>query len=56
MRELIPVLDKNGRIRVNATPLDREALPMVLEYFTREGYRFEVIPVDGALYGYANKG
>ena len=30
MRELIPVLDKNGRIRVNATPLDREALPMVL--------------------------
>jgi hypothetical protein len=30
MREPIPVLDKNGRIRVNATPLDRDALPMVL--------------------------
>lgn len=29
--EVIPALDKNHRIRIHATPLDRESLPMTLE-------------------------
>jgi hypothetical protein len=31
MATVIPALDKTARIRVNATPLDREALPFVIE-------------------------
>jgi hypothetical protein len=30
-RDLLPAMDKNGRIRVAATPLDRESLPMTLQ-------------------------
>src|SRR5262249_46006839 len=44
MRELIPVLDKNGRIRVNATPLDREALPMVLA--RQSGWITKIYPIE----------
>src|SRR6516225_1765398 len=44
MRELIPVLDKNGRIRVNATPLDREALPMVLS--RQPGWVTKIYPIE----------
>jgi hypothetical protein len=44
MRELIPVLDKNGRIRVNATPLDREALPMVLS--RQPGWITKIYPIE----------
>jgi hypothetical protein len=44
MRELIPVLDKNGRIRVNATPLDREALPIVLS--RQPGWITKIYPIE----------
>jgi hypothetical protein len=44
MRELVPALDKNGRIRVNATPLDREALPMTLS--RQSGWITKTYPIE----------
>ena len=42
MAELMPALDKDARIRVSATPLDREALPAVLS----AGSAFKAAGVD----------
>jgi hypothetical protein len=50
MTEVIPALDKCARIRMSATPLDREALPMVLsrqaDWVTRV-YPIEYIDPQG---------
>lgn len=44
MRVVIPAMDKHGRIRVNATPLDREALPFALQKRLR--WKTIVIPIE----------
>jgi len=44
MRVVIPAMDKWGRIRVNATPLDREALPYALQ--RRLGWKTLVVPIE----------
>ena len=44
MSTVIPALDKNARIRVTATPLDREALPFVLE--KRLKWPTKVFPIE----------
>lgn len=44
MRVVIPAMDKHGRIRVNATPLDREALPFALQ--KRLKWKTLVVPIE----------
>src|SRR6516164_9495558 len=44
MTELLPALDRNARIRVAATPLNREALPMWLS--RQSGWVTKVYPVE----------
>jgi hypothetical protein len=44
MRVVIPAMDKHGRIRVNATPLDREALPFQLQ--KRLKWPCQVFPIE----------
>lgn len=44
MRVVIPAMDKHGRIRVNATPLDREALPYQLQ--KRLKWPCQVFPIE----------
>jgi len=44
MRVVVPAMDKWGRIRVNATPLDREALPFALQ--RRLGWKTLTIPIE----------
>src|SRR6516225_5023100 len=44
MTELMPALDRNARIRVAATPLNREALPMWLA--RQSGWVTQVYPVE----------
>ena len=44
MTELVPALDKHARLRVAATPLDREALPMVLA--RQSGWITKVYPIE----------
>jgi hypothetical protein len=44
MTELVPALDKNARLRVAATPLDREALPMVLA--RQSGWITKIYPIE----------
>src|SRR6516225_9738204 len=44
MTELIPALDKQARLRVATTPLDREALPMVLA--RQSGWITRVYPIE----------
>src|SRR6516165_10167079 len=44
MTELVPALDKDARLRVAATPLDREALPMVLA--RQSGWNTKVYPIE----------
>jgi hypothetical protein len=44
MTELVPALDNHARLRVAATPLDREALPMVLA--GQSGWITKVYPIE----------
>jgi hypothetical protein len=44
MTELVPALDKGARLRVAATPLDRDALPMRL--MKQPGWETRVFPVE----------
>jgi hypothetical protein len=44
MTELMPALDRNARVRVAATPLNREALPMWLA--RQSGWVTQVYPVE----------
>jgi hypothetical protein len=44
MSELIPALDRNARIRIAATPLNREALPMWLA--RQSGWVTKVYPIE----------
>ena len=44
MSTVIPALDKHGRIRVNATPLDREALPFTIQ--NRLKWPTRVYPIE----------
>jgi hypothetical protein len=44
MTELVPALDNHARLRVAATPLDREALPMVLA--RQSGWITKVYPIE----------
>src|ERR1700726_3895 len=44
MSTVIPALDKHGRIRVNATPLDREALPFTIQ--NRLKWPTRVFPIE----------
>jgi len=44
MTELVPALDNHARLRVAATPLDREALPMVLA--RQLGWFTKVYPIE----------
>jgi hypothetical protein len=41
---VIPALDKNAKIRVNATPLDRESLPMTLS--KQQDWHTKIYPVE----------
>lgn len=44
MDELLPCLDRNARIRMNATPLDRDSLPMRIKKW--DAWRTEVYPIE----------
>jgi hypothetical protein len=44
MTELVPALDNHARLRVAATPLDREALPMVLA--RQSGWMTKTYPIE----------
>src|SRR6516162_6598876 len=44
MTELVPALDNHARLRVAATPLDREALPMVLA--RQSGWITKTYPIE----------
>lgn len=51
MDELLPCLDKNARIRMNATPLDRDSLPMRVRKWsawTSKVYPIEYVDAQGA--------
>jgi hypothetical protein len=44
MDELIPALDRNARIRMNATPLDKDSLPMRIQKW--EAWSSLIFPVE----------
>jgi hypothetical protein len=44
MDELLPCLDRNARIRMNATPLDRDSLPMRIKKW--EAWQTSVYPIE----------
>lgn len=44
MDELLPCLDRNARIRMNATPLDRDSLPMRIQNWS--AWQTRVYPIE----------
>ena len=44
MNELLPALDRDARIRMNATPLDRDSLPMRVKKW--EAWQTKVYPIE----------
>lgn len=44
MEELLPCLDKNARIRMNATPLDKDSLPMRVRRW--DAWQTRVYPIE----------